>query len=154
MDEGEEAGSEFVVADGDSTELLEFEEELFHKMTFLVEPPIDVPWVGVIRPGRNTEIRIMVGDKLAKLPLTVGLVREDSRPLQVNSAEQFFSDSDVTGIASRQNDLNRVAQSVHNGVNLGASAASTHSNALIDLRFVHRSPGIPAGGGVYGIGGF
>ena len=109
-------------------------------MAFLVEPPIDVPRVGVIRPGRNTEIRVMVGNKLAKLPLAVGLVREDSRPLQVNPAKQFFGDSDVTGIASRQHDLNRVAQSVHNGVNLGASAASTHSNALIDLRFVHRSP--------------
>ena len=140
MDEGEEAGSEFVVADGDSTELLELEEELFHKMTFLVEPPIDVPWVGVIRPGRNTEIRIMVGDKLAKLPLAVGLVREDSRPLQVNSAEQFFSDSDVTGIAGRQHDLDRVAQSVYNSVNLGASAASAHSDALVGLRFVHRNP--------------
>ena len=32
MDEGEEAGSEFVVADGDSTELLELEEvEVYHK---------------------------------------------------------------------------------------------------------------------------
>ena len=140
MDESKEAGGELVIANGDSAELLEFEEELFHKMTFLVEPPIDVPWVGVIRPGRNTEIRIMVGDKLAKLPLAVGLVREDSRPLQVNSAEQFFSDSDIAGVAGRQHNLNRVAQSVHNGVNLGASTASTHSDALVGLRFVHRNP--------------
>ena len=146
MDEGEEAGSEFVVADGDSTELLELEEELFHKMTFLVEPPIDVPWVGVIRPGRNTEIRIMVGDKLAKLPLAVGLVREDSRPLQVNSAEQFFSDSDVTGIAGRQHDLDRVAQSVHDSMNLGASAATAHSNALIGLSLVLTDSRISGGG--------
>ena len=135
MDEGEEAGSELVVANSDSAELLELEEELFHKMTFLVEPPIDVPWVGVIRPGRNTEIRIMVGDKLAKLPLAVGLVREDSRPLQVNSTEQFFSDSDVAGIAGHQHDLDRVAQSIHDGVNLGASAATAHSDALIHLSF-------------------
>ena len=140
MDEGKEAGSEFVVADSDSTELLEFEEELFHKMTFLVEPPIDIPWVGVIRSGRNAEVRVMVGDKLTKLPLAVGLVREDSRPLQVNSAEQLFSDSDIAGIAGRQHDLDRVAQSVHNGVNLGASTASTHSDALVCLRFVHRNP--------------
>ena len=42
MDEGEEAGSELVEAGGDSSELLELEEEGFHKMTLLVMPPIDV----------------------------------------------------------------------------------------------------------------
>ena len=100
MDESEEAGSELIIAGSDPSELLELEEEGFHEMAFLVEPPIDVPWVGVIRLGRNTEIRIMVGDKLAKLPLAVGLVREDSRPLQVNLADQFLGDSNVRGIAS------------------------------------------------------
>ena len=100
MDEGKEAGSELIVADGDSTELLELEEELFHKMTFLVEPQIDVPWVGVIRPGRNTEIRIMVGDKLAKLPLAIGPVGENGRSLEVDLADQFLGDSNVRGIAS------------------------------------------------------
>ena len=140
MDEGEEAGSELVVANSDSAELLELEEELLNEMAFLVEPPIDVPRVGVIRLGRDAKIRVVVSDKLTKLPLAVGPVREDSRPLQVNPAEQFFSDSDVAGVAGRQHDLDRVAQSIHDGVNLGASAASTHSDALVGLRSVHRSP--------------
>ena len=38
MDEGKETGSELIIANGDSAELLEFEEELFHKMAFLVKP--------------------------------------------------------------------------------------------------------------------
>ena len=109
-------------------------------MAFLVKPPIDVPRISFTIPGRDTKIRVMVGNKLAKLPLAVGLVREDSRPLQVNPAEQFFSDSDVAGVAGRQHDLDRVAQSIHDGVNLGASAASTHSDALVGLRSVRRSP--------------
>ena len=153
VDEGQEARSEFFIADGDSAELLEFEEEGFHKMAFLVKVPIDIPGVGVIRLGRDAEVRIMVSDKLAELPLAIGLVRKDSRPFQVNSAEQFFSDSDVTSIASCQHDLNRVAQSVHDSVNLGASAATAHPNALIDLGFRPDSI-LFWGGAFYGISGF
>ena len=153
MDEGKEAGSEFVVADRDSTELLEFEEELFHKMTFLVEPPIDVPWVGVIRSGRNAEVRVMVGDKLTKLPLAVGSVSENGRPLEVNLADQFLSDSNVRSVSCGQQDRYGVAQSVYSGVNLCASATTAHSNALINLGFRPDSI-LLLGGGFYGFGRF
>ena len=64
-------------------------------MAFLVEPPIDVPRVGVIRPGRNTEIRVMVGNKLAKLPLAVGPVSKNGRILEVDLADQFLGNSNV-----------------------------------------------------------
>ena len=153
MDESEEAGSELIETGGDPSELLELEEEGFHKMAFLVEPPIDEPRVGVVRLGRDAEIRVVVGDKLAKFPLAVGPVSEDSGAFQVNPAEQFFSDSDVAGVASGQHDLNRIAQGVHNGVNLGTSAAPTDADALIDLGFRPDSVRLLAGG-FYGISGF
>ena len=92
MDEGKEAGSEFIEASGNSSELLELEEEGFHEMTLLVKPPIDVPRIGIIFPGRDTEIRVMVGDELTKLPLAVGPVSEDGRSLEVNLADQFLGD--------------------------------------------------------------
>ena len=135
MDEGEEAGGELVIANGDSAELLELEEELFHEMAFLVEPPIDIPWISFTIPGRDTEIGTMVGDKLTKRPFAIGFISKDSRSFQVNPAEQFFSDSNVMNVAGGQHDLYRVAQSVHNGMNLRSSAAATHSNALINLGF-------------------
>ena len=40
MDESKEAGSEFIEAGGDPTELLELEEEGFHKVALFVKPPI------------------------------------------------------------------------------------------------------------------
>lgn len=153
MDKGKEASSELVVADGDSAELLELEEEGFHKMAFLVEPPIDEPRIGVVRLGRDAEIRVVVGDKLAKLPFAVSPVSEDCGSFQVNPAEQFFCDSDVASIASGQHDINRIAQGVHNGVNLSASATSTDADALIDLGFLPDSVRLLAGG-FYGISGF
>ena len=153
MDEGKEASSELVVADGDSAKLLELEEECFHKMAFLVEPPIDEPRVGVVRLGWDAEIRVVVGDKLAKLPLAISPVSKNSGAFQGNPADQFFSDSDVAGVASGQHDLYRIAQGVHNGVNLGTSAAPTDTDALIDLGFRPDSVRLLAGG-FYGISGF
>ena len=146
MDESKEAGSELVIANGDSAELLELEEELFHEMAFLVKPPIDVPRISFTIPGRNAEVRITVGNKLAKRPFAIGFISKDSRSFQVNPAEQFFSDSNVMNVAGGQHDLYRVAQSVHNGMNLRASAAATHSNALINLGFRPYSVWILAGG--------
>ena len=153
MDEGEEAGSELIIPHGNPAELLELEEEGFHKMAFLVEPPIDEPRVGVVRLGRDTEIRVVVGDKLTKLQLAIGPVSKDGGAFQVNPAEQFFCNSDIVDIAGGQHDLNRIAQGVHNGVNLGTSAASTNADALIDLGFRPDSVRISAGG-FYGISGF
>ena len=153
MDESKETGSELIIANGDSAELLEFEEELFHKMAFLVKPPIDVPRISFTLPGRDTEIRVMVGNKLAKCPFAIGFISKDGRPFQGNPAEQLFSDSDVMNVAGGQHDLYRVAQSVHNGVNLRASTAATHSDALIDLGFRPDSVRILAEG-FYGISGF
>ena len=146
MDKGEETRSELIITRGDSAELLELEEEGFHKMAFLVEPPIDEPRVGVVRLGRDAEIRVVVGDKLAKLPLAVSPVSKDRGSFQVNLAEQFFSDSDVTGVASGQHDLNRIAQGIHNSVNLGASATSTDANALITWVFAQTESGFWLGG--------
>ena len=137
MDEREEAGSELIETGGDPSELLELEEEGLHKMAFLVQPPIDRPWGGDIRRWRDTVIRTVVGDELAKLALGVGSVGEDGRPLEVNLADQFLGNGDVSGIASGQHDRYGVAQSVYSGVNLRASAASTDANALIELGFVY-----------------
>ena len=153
MDKSQEAGSEFVEAGGDPTELLELEEEGFHKMALLVKPPIDVPWIGIILPWRNTKIRVVVGDELTELPLAIGPGGENGRSLEVDLADQFLGNSNVRGIASGQHDHNGVAQSVYSGVNLGASATAAHSDALINLGF--RPDGVwLLAGDFYGISGF
>ena len=152
MDESKEAGGELVIANGDSAELLELEEELFHEMAFLVKPPIDEPRISLIVLGRDAKVRIMIGDKLTQCPFPISFVRKDGRALQPNSTEQFFSDRNVMDVAGRQHYLNWVAKSVYNSVNLGASAAPAHSDALIRLGLVHRNPWGLAGI-FYGIGG-
>ena len=153
MDEGKEARSELIEASGNPSELLELEEEGFYKVTLLVKPPINVPRIGIIFPRRDTEIRVVVGDELTELPLAVGSVSENGRPLEVNLADQFLGDSNVRGIASGQQNRNGIAQSVYSGVNLGTSATTAHSDALINLGFRPDSIRLLAGG-FYGITGF
>ena len=122
-------------------------------MTLLVKPPINVPRIGIIFPRRDAEIRIVVGNELTELPLAVGSVSENGRALEVDLADQFLCDSNVRGIAGSQQERNGIAQSVYSGVNLGASAATAHSDALIDLGFRPDSV-LLLGGGFYGISGF
>ena len=153
MDESEEAGSELIETGGDPSELLELEEKGFHKMALLVKPPIDIPRIGIIFPWRDTKIRVVVGDKLAEIPLAVGPVSENGRALEVDLADQFLGDSNVRSVSCGQQNCYGVAQSVYSGVYLRASAASTDANALIDLGFRPDSIRLLAGG-FYGIGGF
>ena len=87
MPDGRKQGSELIEANGDPSELFELEVEGFHKVTFLVKPPIDVPRIGIIIPWRDTEIRVVVGDELTELPLAVGSVNRNGRPLEVNLAD-------------------------------------------------------------------
>ena len=153
MDKSKETGSELIIAGGDSAELLELEEEPFYKMAFLVKPPIDVPRISFTIPGRDAEVRVTVGNKLAKRPFAIGFISKDSRSFQGNPAEQLISDSDIMNVAGGQHNLYRVAQSVYDGMNLGASAATAHSNALIDLGFRPDSV-LLLGGGFYDFSGF
>jgi len=37
MDEGEESRSKFIITDGNATELIEPEKEVFHKMAFFMD---------------------------------------------------------------------------------------------------------------------
>lgn len=153
MDEGEKARGELIITGCYPAELLELEEEHFHKMAFLIKPPIDIPRIGFAIPGRDAEIRIVVSNKLSQRPFAIGLIRKDGRAFQGNPAEQFFSDGDIVNVAGGQHDLNRVPQSVHNGVNLCASAAAANSDALIGLRLI-LTDSLLLGGGSFPSYGF
>ena len=51
---------------------------------------------------QDTEIRVIVGDELAKFPLAIGSVGEDGRSSEINLADQFFGNDDVSGITGGQ----------------------------------------------------
>ena len=100
MDESKEAGGELVIANGDSAELLELEEEGFHKVTLLVKPPIYIPRIRFITLGRDAEISSVGGNILPQFPFSVGFVSQYShaRP-QLYSFQHFLSDLHVMHVS-------------------------------------------------------
>ena len=102
MYEGKEARSQFIVAGGYSAKLLELEEEFLYKMAFLIQPPVDIPRVGIVFFRRYAKIRVVVGNVFAQGPFAVCPVREHRGSFQADSAEQFLRNCDVASVASRQ----------------------------------------------------
>ena len=111
-------------------------ENTWHTKEHIIRTKL-LPYFGKRKIAEIQPIRAVGRDILAKLALGVGSVGEDGRPLEVDLADQFFSNSDVSSVASGQHDRYGVAQSVYSSVNLRASATSTDANALIDLGFVY-----------------
>ena len=102
MNKREKARSKLVKTHGNTTELLELEEKLLHKMTFLVQPPINIPGIGVIRFGWNTEICLVIGDEFPKFILAVCLICQNRCSFEVYLAKQLLGNCDIRGIACRQ----------------------------------------------------
>lgn len=72
----EKAGSKLVKTHGDTTIFLELEKEFLHKVAFFVQPPINIPWISVVRFRRNAEVSAVIGDVFPKLPLAICPVRQ------------------------------------------------------------------------------
>ena len=121
MDKSQEAVSTFVITGSYAAKLLQLQEKGFHQMPFLVKPPIYEPGIGFIALGRDAEISADIGDKLPQFPFPVGFV------------QHLLCDLYVMHVPSRKLNMDGVAKSIHDSMNLGASAAPTDPDALILL---------------------
>ena len=134
MDKCQKTVSHLIIAGSDVSEILQLQEEGLYQVTILVEAPIHIPGIGFIALGRDTEISTMVGYVLPQFPLAISFVGQygHSRP-QLDCFQQLLRDLYVMYVPSGKLDMAWVAKSVHDGMNLGASAAPADTNALILL---------------------
>ncbi len=113
-------------------------------MSVLVKIPVTIPGISLIGLVWNAEISVMVGDILSKSPFPISFIGQNRRTLDIDMTQQVFSDFDIVSTASAELDVNRIAQSIHNSMNLRTAAASTDTDALISLGRRHfrrfRSP--------------
>ncbi len=134
MDKSQKAASPFIVASSNTAKLFQFQKECFHQMSFLIEPPIHIPRIRIIALGWNAEISAMISDILSQRPLSVSFVSQYSHSrTKLDCFQHLLSNLHVMHVSGGQLDMNRIAQGIHNGVNLGTSAASTDPNTLIFL---------------------
>ena len=53
MNESQETVGTLIIAGSDAAKFLQFQEEHFHQMAFLVQVPIHIPRVGIVTLGWN-----------------------------------------------------------------------------------------------------
>lgn len=134
MNESKETHSKLVITGSDPAKFLQFQEERLYQVSLLVQAPIHIPRVRIVGLRGDAEISAMIGNILPQFPFSVGLVGQNShsRP-QANGFQHFLSDLHVMYVPGGKLHMDRIAQSVNNGMNLGASAASADADALTFL---------------------
>ena len=122
MDASEEVSGCFLVAGSDGSELLELGKEVLDEMASFVDVLVvgafDFP-VGLGRDdGRFAGSGERIDDALVGI---LGLVVNEG--VGFHGGDQLVRTSQVMNFATRQKETERVAQSIHQGMDLGAQAA-------------------------------
>lgn len=127
-DEAHEVGEEFVISGGDAAELLEFIEEAFDAVSFLVDGAIISVLMSALRHGRNDRGRVVVEDGVVQAVGVIGAIGEDIAGLE--TVDQCFSLADVAILPRRTDQAQGITQSLDSGVDFGGQAAFGPTQAL------------------------
>ena len=133
MDESEEARCQLIKPGSDPPILLQFVEEAFHQMPFLVLEVITEPWINGIRFWRNAEISIPVGDVLPETIRAISLISLNDCIIQIHMIQNIISNVLIMNVSGGKLDVNWVSQCVHHRMDLGISTTASDPNALIFL---------------------
>ena len=133
MDESEEPRCQLIKPGSDPPILLQFVEEAFHQMPFLVLEVITEPWINGIRFWRNAEISIPVGDVLPETIRAISLISLNDCIVQIHMIQNIISNVLIMNVSRRKLDVNRISQCIHHRMDLGISTTASDPNALIFL---------------------
>ena len=101
MNESQETVGTLVIAGRDTAKFLQFQEESLHQMPFFVKPPVYKPRIRIVTLGRDTKVSAVIGDVLPQLPLSVGLVSQNSHPWpQIHRFQHILRDLHIMYISS------------------------------------------------------
>ena len=128
MNEGQERQSKFVVARGDTSELLETAEEALDQVAIPIEMTIERTWVATVGTGWDNglgSLRFDCGNKRIRIVAFVGNNESGRLPL-----DQGGGLVDIRDLASRENDAQRVAQGIDCDMQFGGQPASRPPDLL------------------------
>ncbi len=138
VDAGEKIAGELVVACGDGAVVLEFVEEPLDEVALCVEGEVAGALDGAIGLGRDDRCDSPSGQGVDQVIGVVSLVGEQS--LKVDVLDQRLGLAEVRSLARRQQQLDRVAQSIDEGVDLGGQSAAGSADGLLAVFF--RAPAL------------
>lgn len=135
MDEREESSGEFIVAGGDSPEVLELLEKTLHEMALFVLPPVAWPRFINVGFGRDAVGGAVFLNEAADVFRAIGLVCHDDHAFQRDMRKNVRRHGAILNVPCGELDMDGVAQRVNHRVNLGGFPASAHADLLVSGTF-------------------
>ena len=135
MDEGEEVGTEFVVAGADASEILQFVEEALDAVPLAVKRLLPAVLAFASGAVRNVGDGALSTDAGAHAVGVIALVGEDDGA-RFEPFEQGLGCSDVVVVARRDQQLDRPALGVDTRVDLRREPASTVADTTKSTLFL------------------
>ena len=138
MDSGEEVLGGFVVAGGNGAELLELGEEILDQVPGLVELAIVVPRsFSVLSRGDDRRFASRcerLDDPLVGIKGLVGNQR-----IGCDGRQQAIGTDEIVSLAARQGKANRIAERIHQRMDLGGQTALAAPDGFVSTPFL-RAP--------------
>ena len=131
VDERQKRSVKLVIASEYSTKPLEFLKEALNEMALLVGIPIYRPWIVDITLRWDRINSILGNDIFPDRFRTVCFVAEDIASRNIDLAEQRDRVNRIVIIAGTEQKSQRIAQAIHQSMDLRISAAPGYANRLI-----------------------
>ncbi len=128
MNERQERLGELVIARGDAPELLDATEETLDQIAALVEMPIECARIEPIGTRRDNWLAALSGDCFDEVIRVVALVGHDKLGRLI--LDQSFGLFDIRNLTCRENDPQRIAQSIDRDMQLGRQSAARATDFL------------------------
>ena len=129
MDVAEEVGGKFVVAGGDATAVFQAAEHALDGVSAFVEDLAEAAFPTTVTLGRDVGDRALLLNQVADAVAVIGAVGvNDASPGQ--PAQQMLGGAAVGGLAGRQQESERSALLVGDGVDFGVSPAPADADRL------------------------
>src|SRR6202158_4717857 len=135
----EKVASGFFVAGGDASELLDELKETLDEVAFGVEGEVAIAGDLAIRFWRDDRLDGSHFEALDEGVGVVALIAEQG--LGLHFGRECFSLGDVVDLPAREAERQRIAQSVHDHMDLGGRAAARAAYRLVETPFL-RAPAL------------
>ena len=102
-------------------------------MAFFIKKPITFPRIFCIGFRGNCIVPILLLDIIQNFGCSICLVRKDSAIRDVDVAQNIYGNSGIMYVTTCQLNVNRIAKTIYNSMNLGRLSAAAGSNKLVVL---------------------
>lgn len=111
--------------------MLDFIEETFDQMSFLVQMAVIFPRFFAVLAGGDHRFRVFLRNPVQEFLRVIRAICDYS--LKIKIGNQVLGLGDIVALPARQQKPQRVAQGIYTGVDLGAESAPAASERLVFL---------------------